>query len=350
MTAGTHAIATRIGDAVLGWLETLEPGQRTRATFPFGSAERFVWDYRPGPREGLPLADMNRGQRDAALAILEVSLSDRGAREVRAVMALEPVLGALEREAGKSAWTRRDGDLYWFAVFGEPGDRSPWTWRLGGHHVAIGSTVADGRVIGSAPSFLGANPATVPSGPFAGRRAIDGEETLARTLLGSLSPAQRRFAVVDPVAPPDILGGNGRRADVRAVPSGIRHDQLEAAQRDSLERLVRHYLDRSDADLAGAEWDRIRAADLASVTFAWAGSDLPGRGHYYAIRGPNLLIEYDNAQDGANHIHAIWRDLTNDWGEDLLAAHYAANHDRGWAGPSPGHRAGRAGTDGRGAI
>ena len=197
---------------------------------------------------------------------------------------------------------------------------------MGGHHIAIQSTVADGRVVGSAPSFLGANPATVPGGPFAGHRALDGEERLARALLGSLSPTQRRSAVVDPVAPPDILSGNGRRADIRDVPSGIRYDQIERAQQDGLERLIRHYLGRADAAVADAEWDRIRAAELAAVTFAWAGPDVPGRGHYYAIRGPSLLIEYDNTQDGANHIHAVWRDLTNDWGEDLLAAHYRAGH------------------------
>jgi plasmid stabilization system protein ParE len=323
---GLSPTATRIGDAVRRWLATLDPGQRSRAIFPFDSAERFAWDYRPGTRQGLSLAEMTTPQRDVAQAMLNASLSDRGAAEVRAIIALEPVLGELERLGGKANWSRRDPDRYWFAVFGEAGARSPWSWRIGGHHVALQWTVADGRLIGSAPSFLGANPATVPSGPFAGHRAIDGEEMLARMLLASLSMDQRRIAMVDPVAPPDITSGNGRRADVRDLPSGIRHDQLETAQRSGLERLIRHYLDRSDADVAEAEWDRIRAAGLGRVTFAWAGSDAPGRGHYYAVRGPGFVIEYDNTQDGANHIHAVWRDLTNDWGEDLLAAHYRAAH------------------------
>ena len=203
---------------------------------------------------------------------------------------------------------------------------APWSWRIGGHHVAIQSTVVGGRVVGAAPSFLGANPATVPGGPLAGHRAIDGEEGLARALLAGLSAEQRQVAVVDPVAPPDILSGNGRRADLAEIPAGIRHDQLEAAQQADLERLIRHYLERSAPDVAASEWERVRAAGLESVTFAWAGPDEPGRGHYYAIRGPSLLIEYDNTQDGANHIHSVWRDLTNDWGEDLLAEHYRAAH------------------------
>ena len=268
---------------------------------------------------------MTAAQREAALAIADASMSARGAAEVRGIIALEPVLGRLERQAGKDG-IKRDSGLYWLAGFGDPGEATPWSWRIGGHHIAVHATIADGRVIGSAPSFLGANPATVPDGPDAGRRTIDGEEALARAVLAELSPSQRRIAIVDPVAPPEILSGAGRLADLREVPSGIRYDQLGTGQRAGLERLIRHYLDRSTAPVADADWEQVRAMDLAALTFAWAGSDLPGRGHYYAVRGPGLLIEYDNTQNGANHIHSVRRDLANDWGEDLLAAHYRAGH------------------------
>jgi hypothetical protein len=323
MTSGAgSAVASRIGEAVRYWLAALDPGQTARAAFPFASADRFAWDYLPGERKGLPLGGMTADQRAAAMAMVDAAMSDRGAAEVRAIIALEPILGELERLAGRMYGPRRDPDLYWFAVFGEPGGDGPWAWRIGGHHIAIHSTVADGRVIGSAPAFLGANPATVPAGPSPGRRALDGEESLARALLGSLSSAQRQIAVVSPTAPWDIHMGNRPRADVRDVPTGIPFDDLTAAQRARLQGLIRHYLDRAAPEIAEVEWDRIRAADLATVTFAWAGSDVPGRGHYYAIRGPTFVIEYDNTQNSANHIHSVWRDLTNDWGEDLLAAHY----------------------------
>ena len=82
-------------------------------------------------------------------------------------------------------------------------------------------------------------------------------------------------------------------------------------------------------DVAAAEWARIEDAGLGATTFAWAGPAEPGRGHYYAIRGPEFLIEYDNTQNDANHIHAVWRDLTNDWGADALAAHYGSHHASG---------------------
>jgi Protein of unknown function (DUF3500) len=249
---------------------------------------------------------------------------------VAAIIALESVLGALERDQGRANGPRRDPALYWFAVFGDPGapadGREPWAWRIGGHHVAIQMTIAGGRVIGSTPSFLGANPAVVPSGPRAGERTLTGEEALARALLDALSPAARTVAIVDQVAPHEIHTSNSAHADVRSVPSGLRYAEMEPPAQAGLERLIRHYLGRAADEVAASDWERAVADGLGDTTFAWAGAVEPGRGHYYAIRGPRLLIEYDNTQNGANHIHAVWRDPMNDWGEDLLAAHHRAAH------------------------
>ncbi len=318
------AAVGEIGRAVRSWLATLDEGRRATATFRFADEERSVWQYTPGPRAGLAIGEMDAAQGEAAGAIVAAALSARGAGEVASIIVLEPILGELERAAGRSGSERRDPELYWFAVFGDPASAdSPWSWRIGGHHVAIQQTFVGGALAGSAPSFLGANPAVVPDEPAAvaaggraGSRALSGEETLARSLLATLTDEQRRIAVVDPVAPPDILSGNGRRAVLDGIATGIRHDELEPPQRTALIALVRHYLDRARPELAAEEWGRIVDAGLDGLTFAWAGSDRPGQGHYYAIRGPRTLIEYDNTQDGANHIHAVWRDPTNDWGED----------------------------------
>jgi hypothetical protein len=317
--------AEELARSVGVWLDGLDAEQRATASFAFESPERFAWDYRPGARGGLALADMRPDQRSAALSVVATTMSARGADEVAAIIALEPILGALEREAGRNRF-ERDPELFWFSVFGDPDASAPWSWRIGGHHVAVQLTVADGQIVGGAPSFLGANPAVVPSGPSAGARALTGEETLARELVTSLSAEQRAIAIVDPKAPPDIHSGNGARADLRVIPSGIRHDDLAPPQQAGLEAVIRHYLGRARDDVAAAEWERIADAGLAAITFAWAGPLEPRRGHYYAVRGPRFLIEYDNTQDGANHIHAVWRDLKNDWGEDALAGHYRRDH------------------------
>ena len=54
-----------------------------------------------------------------------------------------------------------------------------------------------------------------------------------------------------------------------------------------------------------------------------------GRAALLPCPGPDFLIEYDNTQNNANHIHSVWRDLTGDFGEDLLKEHYAATHSKG---------------------
>jgi Protein of unknown function (DUF3500) len=323
---------TAAGDikaAVRAWLDGLDDAQRAQATFPFDTRERFVWAYTPGTRAGLALRDMRPEQRDAAHAIVSASQSNRTASEVASIIALETVLGELERAAGRGGWQRRDPELFWHAVFGEPDPRTPWSWRVGGHHVAIHVTLADGEVIGTTPSFLGANPAVVPSGSRQGFRALAGEEGLARSLLSNMTAAERQAAVVNDRAPADILTENAQRADPTNVPRGVRHADLQRPQQAELERLIRHYVDRARPDVADWQWERIVSDGVGDVTFAWAGSEEHGRGHYYAVRGTRFLIEYDNTQNGANHIHAVWRDLDNDWGEDLLRAHLAGAHADG---------------------
>ena len=321
--------ALEITAAVRTWLDGLDEPQRAEATFPFETPERFVWAYTPGPRKGLALRDMRAPQRGAASAIVTAAMSSRTAGEIAAIIALETVLGELEQAGGRAGWIRRDPVLYWFAVFGAPDSSEPWSWRIGGHHVAIHVTVVDDRVIGTTPSFLGANPAVIPSGPRAGERTLPGEEGLARDLLSELTPSERAPAVIAGAAPPDILTGTGRVAALRSVPAGIRHATLGAERQDRLERLVRHYVERGRPEFAAAAWQRIADVGLGDVTFAWAGGDQPGEGHYYAVRGPTFIIEYDNTQNGSNHIHAVWRDLEHDWGGDALAEHLARAHSDG---------------------
>lgn len=325
--SGSPSAGHAVRASVLAWLSGLDADQRAFASFGFDDPERFVWAYTPDPpRRGLSLGDMRPVQRTAALAIVEASLSQRAAVEVRAIIDLEPILGALEAAAGRGDTERRDPGRYWFAVFGDPTGPAPWSWRVGGHHVTIHIAVAEGRIIGATPSFLGANPVVVPSGPAAGRRTLAAEEALARSLLATLTPDDRRVAVVDAVAPLDILTANASRVGAHRVPTGLRHDRMAPAARAALEILVRHYLGRGRDEIEAAAWASVVEDGVGELSFAWAGPDEPGRGHYYAVQGPRLLIEYDNTQDGANHIHSVWRDPTNDWGEDVLAAHYRAAH------------------------
>jgi hypothetical protein len=293
------------------WLASLDDDRRAVASYSFDDGERFRWQYTPGPRGGLALEDMTAEQADAAMALLEAGLSAGAFAKARGIIALEPVLRSIEQAAGRPGWQRRDAGHYWFSVFGSPADEV-WAWRVGGHHLCVHVTVV-GSSVASLPLFLGANPATAPDGS----RVLGEEEDLGYALLGSLSADQLSAAVVSDRPPPDILTGNEVRASLAAVPAGISYDDLTAGQRDHLARLVGAYTGRP----AG-----VVPVDLWSASFAWLGSTQPGEGHYYAVRAGSLLIELDNTQNGANHVHTVVRDTERDWGEDLLAGHYRAAH------------------------
>jgi hypothetical protein len=72
--------------------------------------------------------------------------------------------------------------------------------------------------------------------------------------------------------------------------------------------------------------EKIKKAGIENLSFVWAGNLKYGLPHYYRIQGPMLLIEYDNIQTNANHVHTIVRDLTNDFAEDILREHYLSAH------------------------
>ena len=315
----TAALGGRMAEAAEGWLASLDPAQRAKARFGFPSdAERTRWYYTPTERGGLPLAEMGPTQQRLAHRLVASGLSEGGYATAATIMGLENVLDARE------GWRRgydgrtvphrgRDPQLYFLSVFGDPGSGS-WGWRAGGHHLALNYTLAaDGRISAS-PLFFGANPAlTRLVGPGV-LRPLGAEEDLGRDLLAALAPDQRAKAVVSPVAPGDILQRNRPRVEA-GPPDGLPAGRMLPQQRALLEGLVRHYLDRLPAELAAAEAARVTGEAGEALRFAWAGGAEPGQPHYYRVQGPRLLIEYDNVQDGVNHVHSVWRDPAGDFGQ-----------------------------------
>ena len=311
------------------FLDVLTDDQRAKATFPFAGDERYAWHYTPVDRNGLPLKEMTQTQRERAFELMATGLSATGNATARQIIDLEPILKEAERLEGRSNGPIRDSERYWFSIFGTPGGREPWAWRVGGHHIGISLTIIDGAYVAPTPLFFGANPAEVRHGSEAGLRTLADEEDLARRLLGSLDDGQKGIAIVRNDAPDDILTENFRRVDPKLPPDGIGYRDLSGEQRGHLADLIRHYVTRATSEVADGGWTKIEQAGFDSVGFAWAGPETPGAGHYYAVKGATFLIEYDNTQNDANHIHSVWRDITDDWGEDLLAAHYAASHSHG---------------------
>ena len=97
---------------------------------------------------------------------------------------------------------------------------------------------------------------------------------------------------------------------------------LNADQKELLNSIIVLYAERLRPELAANDLGKILKAGVDKIGFAWAGELERGKPHYYRIQGPTFLIEYDNTQNNANHVHSVWRDFENDFGVDLLKKHY----------------------------
>lgn len=319
-----HAAAT--ATAARDFVSTLSDSTRRVALRGFSDPDRTRWffipiEIIPNGRAGLPLGRMTPTQRDAAFGLLGTALSASGDRTARAIIANETDLGALENAAGTRRFDRNP-DLYYVTVFDTATGAEPWGWRFEGHHLSVNVTGAGMRGPAvTAPLFMGANPHRVPSGPRAGSRLLAAEEDAARALLAALTPAQRAEAIVSDTTYGDIRTRNDPKAS--ALPDqGIAASALTLTQQLLLRRLLEVYAGRLEASNARAQWSRIDSSGFGRLRFVWAGSTDVGKAHYYRVQGPTVIVEYDNTQNGANHSHTVWRDLRNDFGEDVLREHY----------------------------
>ena len=320
----TLAAMTAAAAALLG---CLSEEHQAAACYPFETEVRERWTYLPRPRPGVCLADLDRTQRKAASRLLATALSPHAYAQAVTIMALEEVLDRTE------GWQRhRHANDFWVALFGTPGSPA-WGWRYEGHHLSVTMTVIDGHV-SPTPCFFGANPASVSYGNAAVLRPLGLEEDLARAVLASMTVSERRAAVVARLAPPDIRSGPTPQVRGQFEPVGVTAGRLRENTRTLLHDLVGVYLNRLPTDLAAAELARL---DPTELHFAWEGPLEAGCGHYYRIQAPSLLIEYDNTSDNANHVHAVWRHPGADFGEGLLARHYASEHTP----QAAGHQRGR---------
>jgi Protein of unknown function (DUF3500) len=306
------------------FLDALTPEQRAKATMKFEDQERLRWHYIPEsmwPRKGIPFKDLDAAERKVAHAFLSTGLSHRGYLKATTIMSLEAILKELEQGKGPV----RDSDLYFFSIFGEPSESQSWGWRVEGHHLSLNFTVAHGQLIATAPTFFGSNPAEVKSGPRQGLRVLAREEDLARELLRSLDEKQRSVAVIDTKAPDEIATGHSVKVEP-GNPVGLPAIRMSAPQKTQLLALLEEYAHNLPDELAANELKKLNDAGVDKIHFAWAGGLNRGERHYYRVQGPTFLVEYDNTQNDANHIHSVWRAYDGDFGLDLLRLHYQLDH------------------------
>jgi len=296
---------------------------KEKAMLPWDHDARQKMQYIPVVRAGVPLEELSDPQKAHALSLLRSGLSESGYATARTIIAHEDILREVERGQGVSNYMRRQPGLYYTAIFGTPAAGGAWGWRFEGHHLSVNVTHAgtDGEIV--APLFFGSNPARVPSGPSAGLRILAAEEDEARALLALLDPAQRARVVIAPETTNDIATTTVPKVEGMAF-AGIPAASMTAPQKAQLRKLIEVYASRVPARQRASQLARMEKAGFDTLHFAWAGSLDVGKKHYYRVHGPTMLIEYDNSQNDANHIHSVWRDLEHDFGGDLLRKHLAS--------------------------
>ena len=317
--------AAQMAAAARSFLDSLAEAQKAKATFEYMDGERMYWYYPPINRHGLALRDMDQNQRGLAMSLLETGLTPRSFEQAKQIIEHEDVLGPLEKEMGMVTFVR-DTELYYFTVFGEPGPDAPWGWRTEGHHVSLHFSIWGDNITSVTPFFFGANPAEVRKGPKTGLRILGDREDTAFQLMNSLDQSQLERAVIYDEAPLDILTYNSTKVSFPFRPEGLPGNAMTGSQKESLLSLITEYVGQVRIDLAEQKLAAIRDEGLDHFHLAWAGPVSRNDAHYYRIHGGNFVVEFDNRQDGANHIHSVWRDIENDFAADVLREHLLLYH------------------------
>lgn len=346
--------ATRLTFTAMGLFDALDGDQRGRVLSPHTDPGRRHWNFLPeSGRHGLAMGELDRHQEVLAHRLIAESMSVPAYARVVQVMSNEHVLRELQEPLfGHVALPFRDARGYYLSFFGQPQPDTTWGWRLVGHHLSLNVTVVDGDLVSATPFLLGAEPGRF--GPF---RILGEEEDAGFALLDALDDSQRRTVIIHHRPPADFVTrtvervgeveypdyhGVGRRdamindvdrealAYFRAHPRGVRVGDLGGEQRERFDALLDCFVHRARPGLVGFEMDRIaRAGGVDELHFAWAGGTTIEQPHYFRIQGPVTLVEFDNAEDNANHVHSVWRDPVNDFGADLLVEHYLQQHRPG---------------------
>lgn len=172
------------------------------------------------------------------------------------------------------------------------------------------------------PRFLGARPSLIPEGSREGEKtALHREEDLGIELIQSMSDEQLDKTIFLETAFWEIVTNVATETGPLTF-DGIMMGELNESQQVLLLDIINEYLSAMPKELAEKRYENLKNEEFDEIEFAWAGATHVGDPHYYRIQGKTFLVEFDNTQDDANHIHTVWRDFDGDFGKDLLREHY----------------------------
>jgi len=322
------------------FLSTLTQDQRHSLNLEFNDTLRTKWTNLPvgiAKRPGIRYGILSAESRIAFHHILSTLLSSQGYLKTTSIMKLDDILNEVyetayankeidDHEIEELRNLKWDFENYFVSVWGTPNKQSTWGIKFEGHHVSINLT-AVGNKFSVTPLFLGTDPAEVHSTKYAGLRVLNKEEDYGFHLIHSLSEDQKAVATLSQDVPGDIITNPNYKGRLMEY-QGIKASELNPQQKQLLEYIIQEYIKNLEHEKAAEYLGKISMSGLDNIYFAWIGSFEHQQPHYYIINGPDFIIEYDNVgfQNNGNHIHTIWREKGNDFGEDLLKKHYLTEH------------------------
>lgn len=297
-------------------LATLDETQKQNLMFDFTDNEqRERWSNLPVamvPRKGLRMGDLSDQQKEAVFGLLRSTLSPAGFQQCIDNMNGDEYL----RQNSGGRETSFGRDEYFISILGQPSVVEPWMFQFGGHHLAINATIVESQVTLS-PSLTGGQPIDFQ---WEGKpvRQVASEEDAAYALIDSLTEEQLKQVVLGERYV-DLNFGPGAKP-IAPKPEGILISSLSAEQQKLARDLINERIGVLNEVHSKIAMEKI-ASDFSKTYFAWYGPTKFGEPATYRIQGPSALIEYSPQRlggDATNHIHAMYRDPSNDYGSGFI--------------------------------
>lgn len=311
VVSGTNTAA--IVATANAFLNTLDATQKAKVQFTFTDAtQKSRWSNFPTgifTRAGVKIGSMNDAQRNALLSLLATTVSSKGYNKIINIVNADEALRA-SSSGGNLVFGLAE---YFVAFLGTPSTTAPWIIQFGGHHLAVNIPIVAEDVV-LTPSLTGNQPSTyVLNGTTV--RPLGGEVDKAYALMQSLTAAQQAQANLA-VRVTDLVLGPGQDGKVIA-PEGIKGSALTASQQAALLDLIGEWVNINNDRNAAKKMAEIQAT-INDTWFAWSGATTAGSASYFRVTGPTLVLEFAPQQGSTDHIHAMYRDPTNDYGAKLV--------------------------------
>ena len=301
-----------MSQAATRFIEVLDHSNRLKVLYKYEDPERLNWHFIPRERKGLGLWDLDGAALKSAEDLVRSGLSTAGYHKVLEVRSLEEVLYLFEGGTEEERRLKRHPHKYYVTIFGTPGPKGLWGWRFEGHHLSLNFSIKDGVIVSSTPEFFGANPGLIDAGPGRSLRVLGDREDIARSILKAEPESRLSKIWISNKAPGDIRGG-GIAQPIVAAAEGVRFADMTTEQQGLLKKLIAEYLTAAPTTVVRERMKMIDADGMDDIHFGWWGGSELNEPHHYVVQGKSFIIEYNNTQNEANHVHAIWRNLGGDF-------------------------------------